>query len=113
MPPGRVLDERSTAAQGDKDAQFRSAANGPVQGRTASRGDCNTNSPTSLKEARVTAKAVCVCGYPFKAVCSSAANSCFIMTSQPACSKHKTDRSEEALSKNHICGRTCTEGGCV
>jgi hypothetical protein len=42
-----------TAAQGDKEAQFRSAANGPAQGRTANGADCNTNNPTSLKEARV------------------------------------------------------------
>ena len=30
MPPRRVLDSRSTAAQGDKEAQLSSAANGPA-----------------------------------------------------------------------------------
>ena len=30
MPPGRVLDSRSTTAQGDKEAQFSSAANRPA-----------------------------------------------------------------------------------
>ena len=34
-------------------AQFRSAANGPAQGRTANGADCNTNNSSSLKEARV------------------------------------------------------------
>ena len=48
-----------TAAQGDKEAQVRLAANGPAQGRTANGADCDTNNPTSLKEARVTAKVAC------------------------------------------------------
>ena len=42
-----------TTAQEDKEAQFRSAANGLAQGRTANGADCNTNNPTSLKEAHV------------------------------------------------------------
>jgi len=39
--------------QGVEEAQFRSAANGLAQGRTANGADCNTNNPTSLKEAHV------------------------------------------------------------
>ena len=43
-----------------KEAQVR-LANGPAQGRgrTANGADCDTNNPTSLKEARVTAQVAC------------------------------------------------------
>ena len=81
MPPGRVLDSRSTAAQGNKEAQFSSAANGPAahatmtstQGRTANETDCTTNNPMSLKEA---------CAVYGKG--GAVAVFCFEMTSLPA-----------------------------
>ena len=56
---GRNAARASCTQRRHKEAQFRSAANGPAQGRTANGADCDMNNPTLLKEARVTAKVAC------------------------------------------------------
>ena len=69
MPRGQVLDSRSTAAQGNEEAQFSSAAKGEAAHATMTEHagpDCEQNrtAPTSNKEARVAAKATCAQSSP-------------------------------------------------
>ena len=56
MPPGRVAPDGGTRRQGGA-VQIGSEQAGA--GPDCERADCDTNNPTSLKEARVTAKVAC------------------------------------------------------
>ena len=98
-----------TAAQEHKEAQFRSAANGPAQGRTANGADCDTNNSTSLKEARVDHSEGGVCVTSIQGGVQRR-NLFLLQYDVSAGLQHKTARSEEAPSRNCVCGLTHTEG---
>ena len=100
MPPGRVAPNGGTRTQG-----------GAVQiARTAcERADCDMNNAASLKEARVDHSEGGVCVTSIQGGVQRC-NGFLLQYDVSAGLKHKTARSEEAPSRNCICGRTNTEG---
>ena len=107
MPPGRVAPNGGTRTQGGA-AQIGSER--AWQRRAGcERADCDTNNAASLKEARVDHSEGGVCVTSIQGGVQRR-NLFLLQYDVSAGLKHKTARSEEAPSRNCVCGLTNTEG---
>ena len=107
MPPGRVAPNGGTRSQGGA-VQIGSERAWQRQAG-CERADCDTNNAASLKEARVDHSEGGVCVTSIQGGVQWR-NLFLLQYDVSAGLQHKTARSEEAPSRNCVCGLTHTEG---
>ena len=108
MLPGRVAPNGGTRTQG---GAVQIGSERAWQRRAGcERADCDTNNAASLKEARVDHSEGGVCVTSIQGGVERRNNNISASYDVSAGLQHKTARSEEAPSRNCVCGLTHTEG---